>query len=133
MLYLGWASFFVLQAVCILCAITYVAVIAIFIISGGATSFPMTTLPGRAPRDAPRRSSDEPARARSLALAGRASALVSRDATPSRARRTPSSRRRPGAGQLPPLTDQQKVEIAKWWDVQPKVERAGAEPTAPRC
>ena len=47
-LYLGWASYFVLKTFCILCAITYVSVIAIFIISGGATSFPMKTLPGRA-------------------------------------------------------------------------------------
>src|SRR4051794_7285026 len=50
-LYLGWSSYFVLKVFCILCAITYVAVIAIFIISGGATTFPMTTLPGRASRD----------------------------------------------------------------------------------
>ena len=39
-LYLGWASYFVLKTFCILCAITYVAVIAIFLISGGATTFP---------------------------------------------------------------------------------------------
>ena len=50
-LYLGYASFFILHAVCILCVTTYVAVIAIFIISGGATSVPMTSLPGRAGRD----------------------------------------------------------------------------------
>ena len=50
-LYLGYASFFILHAVCILCVTTYVAVIAIFIISGGATSVPMTSLPARAGRD----------------------------------------------------------------------------------
>ena len=50
-LYLGCASFFVLHAVCLLCVTTYVAVIAIFIISGGATSFPMTSLPRRAGGD----------------------------------------------------------------------------------
>ena len=50
-LYLGWASYVVLKVFCILCAITYVSVIAIFIISGGATTFAMTTLPGRAWRD----------------------------------------------------------------------------------
>src|SRR5688572_16787462 len=51
-LYLAWASFFQLKAVCLLCVTTYVAVVAIFIISGGATKFPMTTLPRRAMRDA---------------------------------------------------------------------------------
>ena len=47
-LYLAWASFFQLKAVCLLCVTTYVAVVAVFIISGGATKFPMTTLPRRA-------------------------------------------------------------------------------------
>ena len=51
-LYLAWASFFQLKAVCLLCVTTYVAVVAVFIISGGATKFPMTTLPRRATRDA---------------------------------------------------------------------------------
>ena len=50
-LYLGWASYVQLKTFCLLCAITYVSVIAIFIISGGATTFPMTTLPRRLPRD----------------------------------------------------------------------------------
>ncbi len=50
-LYLAWASFFQLKAVCLLCVTTYVAVVAVFIISGGATKFPMTTLPRRAMRD----------------------------------------------------------------------------------
>ena len=50
-LYLAWASYIQLKTFCMLCAATYVAVIALFIISGGATTFPMTTLPRRAPRD----------------------------------------------------------------------------------
>ncbi len=50
-LYLGYASFFLLKAVCLLCVTTYAAVIGLFLISGGATSFPMTTLPRRAARD----------------------------------------------------------------------------------
>lgn len=50
-LYLGYASFFVLKAVCVLCLTTYAAVIGLFLISGAATSFPMTTLPRRAARD----------------------------------------------------------------------------------
>jgi uncharacterized membrane protein/protein-disulfide isomerase len=50
-LYLGYASFFLLKAVCILCLTTYAAVIGLFIVSGAATSFPMTTLPRRLSRD----------------------------------------------------------------------------------
>jgi uncharacterized membrane protein/protein-disulfide isomerase len=50
-LYLGYASFFVIKAVCILCLTTYAAVIGLFIVSGAATSIPMNTLPRRAARD----------------------------------------------------------------------------------
>lgn len=50
-LYLGYASFFVLKTVCLMCVVTYVAVIAIFLISGARTAFPMTSLPRRAARD----------------------------------------------------------------------------------
>jgi uncharacterized membrane protein/protein-disulfide isomerase len=46
-LYLGYAAFFVLEAICMLCLITYAAVIGLFIVSGIATSLPMTTLPRR--------------------------------------------------------------------------------------
>src|ERR1700738_1682388 len=51
-LYLGYASFVLLKAVCLLCLTTYAAVIGLFVISGAATSFPMTTLPRRAASDA---------------------------------------------------------------------------------
>jgi uncharacterized membrane protein len=50
-LYLAYASFFILRAYCLLCLITYAAVIGLFVVSGAATSFPMTTLPRRAARD----------------------------------------------------------------------------------
>ena len=50
-LYLGYASLFILKAVCLLCLTTYAAVIGLFLVSGAATSIPMTTLPRRAARD----------------------------------------------------------------------------------
>ena len=50
-LYLGYASFFVLKTACPLCLMTYAAVIGLFVISGAATTFPMTTLPRRAAQD----------------------------------------------------------------------------------
>jgi uncharacterized membrane protein/protein-disulfide isomerase len=51
-LYLGYASLVLIKAVCLLCLTTYAAVIGLFIVSGAATSFPMTTLPRRASADA---------------------------------------------------------------------------------
>src|SRR5918993_151126 len=50
-LYLAYASFFVLKAVCLLCVGTYGAIIALFLISGAAARYPMSSLPGRASRD----------------------------------------------------------------------------------
>ena len=44
-LYLAYASYFILHIVCLLCAGTYVAVIGLFLISGAATKVPLTSLP----------------------------------------------------------------------------------------
>lgn len=50
-LYLGYASFFILKTLCVLCLATYVAVVGLFITAGTATRNPMTNLPSRALRD----------------------------------------------------------------------------------
>jgi uncharacterized membrane protein/predicted DsbA family dithiol-disulfide isomerase len=50
-LYMGYASFVLLKLVCILCVITYAAVIGLFLVSGAATSLPMLQLPRRALQD----------------------------------------------------------------------------------
>jgi uncharacterized membrane protein/protein-disulfide isomerase len=50
-LYLAYASFFLLKIYCLLCLVTYAAVIGLFVVSGAATTFPMMTLPRRAARD----------------------------------------------------------------------------------
>jgi protein-disulfide isomerase len=49
-LYLGYASFFVLQQMCLLCVTMYVAVIGIFVVSGAAAS-DLAGLPSRIGRD----------------------------------------------------------------------------------
>lgn len=50
-LYLAYASFFVLGTACLLCMGTYVAVVAIFLLSGLNQSVPVSALPGRLGRD----------------------------------------------------------------------------------
>jgi uncharacterized membrane protein len=115
-LYLAWASFVQLRAVCLLCVTTYVAVIAIFIISGAATKFPMTTLPRRAMRDAGGLAKSPAALLLAVLLIGGAIALASMfpGETASATELAPP--------QFPPLTDQQRADFARWWDVQPKVD-----------
>ena len=44
-LYLAYASYFILHVVCLLCVGTYVAVIGLFLISGSASNVPLTSLP----------------------------------------------------------------------------------------
>ena len=50
-LYLAYASLFVLKTLCLLCLGTYVAIVALFVVSGSAERNPMSTLPSRASRD----------------------------------------------------------------------------------
>jgi uncharacterized membrane protein len=50
-LYLAYASFFVLNTVCPLCLGTYAAIIALFLLSGAAARYPMSSLPSRASSD----------------------------------------------------------------------------------
>jgi uncharacterized membrane protein/protein-disulfide isomerase len=115
-LYLGWASYAVLKTFCILCAITYVSVIAIFIISGGATPFPMTTLPGRARRDV-RILASSP-----LALGLAALFVVATGVMISAFPKEPPAGQSAAPVTLPPVSAEDRANLAKWWDVQPKVE-----------
>lgn len=115
-LYLAWASYLVLKVFCILCAITYVSVIAIFIVSGGASTFPMTTLPGRAPRDFKSFLSNPLLALAALVLVGGAISVLAffpREGAAESAME---------AAQLPPVSDAERAKIAKWWEMQPKVD-----------
>jgi len=50
-LYLAYAAFFILHTVCLLCLAADLCIIGIFILSGVATEFSMTSFPGRMARD----------------------------------------------------------------------------------
>ena len=50
-LYLAYASYFILGVTCLACLTTYVAVIGLFVTSGTSTRYPMTKLPGRFAKD----------------------------------------------------------------------------------
>jgi len=112
-LYLAWASYVQLKTFCMLCAVTYVSVIAIFIISGGATSFPMTTLPRRFPRDVRALVTSPIALLLALLFVGGAGTVITA---------FPAEAARQAPAPLTPLNDAQRAELAKWWDLQPKVD-----------
>ena len=51
-LYMAYASLVLLKTVCLMCVVTYIAVAALFIISGIRTPYPMITIPRRLLQDA---------------------------------------------------------------------------------
>ncbi len=113
-MYLAWASFFQLRTVCLFCATTYIAVIAIFILSGGALTVPVSALPGRATEDIRSLlSSPGLSAAFVLLVAGIAVAI---GVFPRESRAVAS------APDFPPLTSEQRADLEKWWSVQPKVD-----------
>ena len=114
-LYLGWASYFQLKVFCMLCAVTYVSVIAIFIVSGGATTVPMTTLPRRAAKDLRTLCLDPVPLV--LALPFVVAASVGIVKFPHEGATTAQA----AENTYPPLTDG-SGRSSKWWDVQPKVD-----------
>jgi uncharacterized membrane protein/protein-disulfide isomerase len=131
-LYLAYGSFVVLKTVCPLCVATYVAVGGLFLISGGAMSFPMSHLPGRAVRDLRALVSSPAALILGiLFLCGAATAVAffPREAKPNDAATptdaaTPAAPGQPAAGQAtPPAASQaEQSEFERWYVQQPKVD-----------
>ena len=115
-MYLAWASYVVLKVFCILCALTYVSVIAIFIISGGATTFSMTTLPRRASRDIRTLITSPLALLVALfVIAGSAAAIL---LFPREGAATPAA----AQAAIPSITPDERAKLEAWWNMQPRVE-----------
>ena len=110
-LYLGFATVTILKTYCVLCLITYAAVIGLFIISGAATAFPMTTLPRRLARDLGRLIASPPAIAIAvLFLGGTASALAFfHEARPT------------ATAEAASLTQDQRSEVERYMAAAPRV------------
>jgi protein-disulfide isomerase len=117
-MYLAWASYVVLSLFCILCAITYVSVIALFIISGGATKYPMTSMPGRAARDLRTLISSPVALAMLLVIGVGSAVLIASFPSESSAQAAQEQ----AYATYQPLTEQQRAQLEAWWAVQPKVD-----------
>ena len=112
-MYLGWASFFQLHSVCLFCATTYVAVIAIFVMSGGALRVPLSALPSRAVDDAGTLARSPIALVVVLLLLGGVGAAIGW---------FPRESAAVAAEAVPPLTDEQRAALEKWWNVQKKID-----------
>jgi uncharacterized membrane protein/protein-disulfide isomerase len=119
-LYLGYASFFVLQTFCILCLITYVAVIGMFLVSGGAGSAPLQSLPAAAARDLQRLVRHPVALTLAILYVAGAASLIAffprEDAAGA-----PSSATGTSAAPLPPAPAEARQQFETWLAAQPRV------------
>jgi vitamin-K-epoxide reductase (warfarin-sensitive) len=121
-LFLGYTSFIVLGAVCLLCVVVYAAVIGIFLSSGAVGSVSWLSIPGRAVRDLGRLVRTPAALLVALIYLGATAAAVvafqmDPVGDPVLAARPPSDSAS-GAGQFADATS----EIERFWDAQPRVE-----------
>jgi protein-disulfide isomerase/uncharacterized membrane protein len=115
-MYLAWASITQLKSLCPLCAITYAAVIALFLISGQVSSVPMSTLPRRATRDAVTFLKSPLALIAIVVLV--AGSVWALNAFPKEPGEVPVEEE----VQYAPLTDGQRAQFEQWYNVQPVVE-----------
>jgi uncharacterized membrane protein/protein-disulfide isomerase len=115
-LYLGYVSFVVLKAYCPLCLATDAAVIGLFLVSGAATSFPMTTLPRRAATDIRAWVSSPIAIAITVLFFGGAASAVA--FFPHGA--SPADNAASAAAAQSPSQDQ-RSEFERWYAAQPRV------------
>ena len=121
-LYLAYASFVVLQAVCVLCVGTYVAVIGLFLLSGSATRYPMTSFPVRALADLRLLFRTPSALAAALAFVAAAGATVAW--FPGQSVATVAAEAGAGGGQAPApvaLTADQITKFEEYLGQQPRV------------
>jgi uncharacterized membrane protein/protein-disulfide isomerase len=124
-LYLGYASFVILKMVCILCVITYAAVIALFFVSGAVSTVPMMSLPRRMAQDLKVLISSPAALALALLFIGGAASTLAffpRDSVMSVAAATeaappPAS----AAAAEPAVTQDQRSDFEKYYTSQPRM------------
>ncbi|WP_396624019.1 vitamin K epoxide reductase family protein [Luteitalea sp.] len=132
-LYLAWATFFVIGTLCLLCLATYAAVVGLFFIAGAAASVPMIDVPERLSRDLRRLVATPLALAACALVIGAtaasaaffpkdpaASTAVSGGATATAAERASAAAAAQAASE-PPLTDEQKAQLRASYDQQPRM------------
>ena len=115
-LYLGYASFVLVKAVCLLCLTTYAAVIGLFLVSAAATTVPMTSMLRRSRTDLRALAASPLAMALALlfvAGAGGTIAFFPREVV------SAAGVPEPVAPAVP--TQTQRSEFERWYVAQPRV------------
>ena len=127
-LYLAWATIFVLGTLCPLCLATYAAVVGLFFIAGAAASIPVIDVPDRFSRDIGRLTANPVALVAAVLIAGATMASAAffpkAPAAAAPVAASPAARAAAAAAQLaaaPALTDEQKAQIREQFDGSPRM------------
>lgn len=123
-LYLGYASFFILKTFCVLCLTTYVGVIGIFVVSGTASDVDMRSLSSRLFRDLRALVKSPVALTVSLLYLAGAASLVA--FFPRQASTPLSSGVAATAAPPAALAQAQQSEFERWYTAQPRMPIAVA-------
>jgi uncharacterized membrane protein/protein-disulfide isomerase len=118
-LYLGYASIFLLKTYCLFCLMTYLAVIGIFVVSGAAAEGSMTELPRRAARDLRQLVSSPLALGLAVAFLAGSAALVALFPRQVDARTAAASAAAPVA-----VSGAQQSNFEQWYQTLPRVPLA---------
>ena len=117
-LYLGYASFFLLKLVCLLCLTTYAAVIGLFLVSGASITVPIMSLPRRVLSDMRVLATSPVAICLTLALAGGAVSALTLFPRVVEAAEAPQA----GTPAPPaPVTQDQRSELERFMAGAPRV------------
>lgn len=124
-LYLAWATLFVLGTLCLLCLATYAAVIGLFFVAGAAMPFPVSGLASRLSRDLPRLTATPAALAAILVvLAATVVGAVlfpgEHDAAPAPAAPTAATAPAGPVDLGPPLSEAEKAQLRASFDNMPR-------------
>ena len=113
-LYMAYASLVLLKIVCLMCVVTYLAVAAMFIVSGTRTLYPMITIPRRLLQDA------KAAVASPAALASMLVFVVGASVAVAFFPHGGAFAQAPAAGQAAPADRQS--EFIRYWESQPRLQ-----------
>ena len=122
-MYMAYASFFVLGTICLLCVVVYVAVVGIFILSGGEEATPARRLPAAAVGDLRALVREPIGLALLVVFVGGSFGSIGWFTWP-RPAPAPAAAAESAAPPPPPVSADLRSEFERYWEAEPRVELA---------
>ena len=129
-MYMAYASFFVLGTVCLLCVLVYVAVVGIFILSGGEEATPARRLPAAAVGDLRALAREPVGLALLVVFVGGSFGSVGWFTWPAPSPAPDVAVASAAAPPPPAVTGDQQSEFERYWEAEPRVDLSLAVPAA---